>query len=103
MSRRREVQQLKRDVARDGSIEAILALLGRSVRMGHKILQEGVASAADIDEGMKLGCGQPIGPLMDTLSAGFDDTKYRAAPLLREMVDGGRLGKKSGQGFYDYA
>jgi 3-hydroxybutyryl-CoA dehydrogenase len=80
------------------------------------VLQEGLASAAQIDEGMKLGCGHPIGPLaladmvgLDTLLSvletffnGFGDPKYRPAPLLREMVDAGRLGRKSGQGFYIY-
>jgi 3-hydroxybutyryl-CoA dehydrogenase len=80
------------------------------------VLQEGVASAADIDEGMKLGCNHPIGPLaladligLETLLAimqvfheGFGDPKYRAAPLLKEMVAAGRLGRKSGRGFYAY-
>lgn len=79
-------------------------------------LQEGVATADDIDTGMKLGCGHPIGPLaladlvgLDTLLAimevycrDFGDTKYRPAPLLREMVAAGRYGRKSGQGFYKY-
>ncbi|RJG03388.1 3-hydroxybutyryl-CoA dehydrogenase [Noviherbaspirillum sedimenti] len=81
------------------------------------VLQEGLASAEDIDEGMKLGCNQPIGPLaladmigldtmlsvMETFYAGFNDPKYRPAPLLREMVDSGRLGRKTGQGFYNYS
>lgn len=81
------------------------------------VLQEGVATAEDIDAGMKLGCGQPIGPLaladligLDTLLSilqtfytGFNDPKYRPATLLREMVDSGRLGRKSGRGFYNYA
>lgn len=80
------------------------------------VLQEGLASAAQIDEGMKLGCGHPIGPLaladmigldtllsvLETFFTGFNDPKYRPAPLLREMVDAGRLGRKSGQGFYTY-
>ena len=80
-------------------------------------LQEGLATAEDIDEGMKLGCGHPIGPLaladmigldtmlsvMETFYAGFNDSKYRPAPLLREMVDSGRLGRKSGRGFYSYS
>lgn len=80
------------------------------------VLQEGVASAKDIDEGMRLGCNHVIGPLaladligLDTLLSvmgmfynSFNDPKYRPAPLLREMVDAGYLGRKSGQGFYAY-
>lgn len=79
-------------------------------------LQEGLATAADIDEGMKLGCNHPIGPLaladligldtmlsvMEVFYTGFNDPKYRPAPLLKEMVDAGYLGRKSGQGFYSY-
>ncbi|MNO68534.1 putative 3-hydroxybutyryl-CoA dehydrogenase [compost metagenome] len=81
------------------------------------VLQEGLASAEEIDQGMCLGCNHPIGPLaladligLDTLLAvmqvfydGFNDSKYRPAPLLREMVAAGYLGRKSGRGFYDYA
>ncbi|MBL8335771.1 MAG: 3-hydroxybutyryl-CoA dehydrogenase [Rhodoferax sp.] len=81
------------------------------------VLQEGLASAEDIDTGMRLGCNHPIGPLalsdligLDTLLAvmqvfydGFNDPKYRPAPLLREMVAAGRLGRKTGRGFYSYA
>ena len=81
------------------------------------VLQEGLATAEDIDTGMKLGCNHPIGPLaladmigLDTMLAvmnvfyeGFNDPKYRPAPLLKEMVAAGRLGRKSGQGFYSYS
>ncbi|MBR2118319.1 MAG: 3-hydroxybutyryl-CoA dehydrogenase [Afipia sp.] len=80
-------------------------------------LQEGIASAEEIDAGMKLGCNHPIGPLaladmigldtmlsvMEVFYTGFNDPKYRPAPLLKEMVDAGHLGRKTGQGFYSYA
>jgi 3-hydroxybutyryl-CoA dehydrogenase len=81
------------------------------------VLQEGLASADDIDAGMRLGCNQPLGPLaladligLDTVLAilqafyeGFNDSKYRPAPLLKEMVAAGYLGRKSGRGFHAYA
>jgi 3-hydroxybutyryl-CoA dehydrogenase len=80
------------------------------------IFAEGVASAEDIDEAMKLGANHPIGPLaladmvgtdvclaiMETLYTEFGDSKYRPHPLLRKMVRGGKLGRKSGEGFYKY-
>ena len=80
------------------------------------VLGEGLASPDDIDAGMKLGCNQPIGPLaladmigLDTVLAVMDvylkeygDSKYRAAPLLKEMVAAGRLGRKTGHGVYAY-
>jgi 3-hydroxybutyryl-CoA dehydrogenase len=79
-------------------------------------LGEGVATPEDIDEGMKLGCNHPIGPLalcdmigldvmldvMNVFYASFNDPKYRPAPLLVEMVEAGYLGRKSGRGFYSY-
>jgi 3-hydroxybutyryl-CoA dehydrogenase len=80
------------------------------------VLQEGLASAEEIDAGMKLGCNHPIGPLaladmvgldvmlavMEVFYRDFNDPKYRPAPLLREMVAAGYLGRKSGRGFYTY-
>jgi 3-hydroxybutyryl-CoA dehydrogenase len=79
-------------------------------------LQEGLASAEEIDAGMRLGCNHPIGPLalcdmigldvelavMEVLYQAFNDSKYRPAPLLKEMVAAGRLGRKTGWGFYRY-
>jgi 3-hydroxybutyryl-CoA dehydrogenase len=80
------------------------------------LLSEGVASAEEIDAGMRLGASHPIGPLaladlvgldvclsvMDVFVKDFGDSKYRACPLLRELVAAGRLGRKVGQGVYRY-
>ncbi|MBV6409619.1 MAG: 3-hydroxybutyryl-CoA dehydrogenase [Burkholderiales bacterium] len=80
-------------------------------------LGEGLATAAQIDEAMKLGANHPIGPLalcdmigldvqlavMNVLFEGFKDPKYRPAPLLVEMVEAGYLGRKTGRGFFTYA
>lgn len=81
------------------------------------VLQEGIATAEDIDLGMRLGCNHPIGPLaladligldtllqvMEVFYTAFGDSKYRPAPLLREMVEAGYLGRKAKRGFYDYS
>ena len=80
-------------------------------------LQDGVAEAEAIDTIAKLGFAHPMGPLaladligldtcvaiMEVLHKGLGDDKYEPCPLLREHVDAGRLGRKSGQGFYSYA
>lgn len=81
-----------------------------------RMVEGGVATAADVDAGMELGCAQPMGPLrladfigLDTVAAiaeslreEFAETLYAPPPLLRRMVSAGLLGRKTGRGFYDY-
>ncbi len=81
-----------------------------------RLLEQGVASRDDIDTAMRGGCNFPMGPfalldlvgldtsvaILDALYDEFRDPHYAAVPLLRRMVTAGQLGRKSGQGFYDY-
>ena len=80
------------------------------------VLSEGLASAEDIDQGMKLGCNHPLGPLaladligldvclavMEVYLKEYGDSKYRPCPLLKELVAAGRLGRKTKHGIYNY-
>ena len=86
------------------------------INEGIGIVGDGVASVEDVDTAMKLGANHPMGPLaladligldvclaiMDVLYNDYHDSKYRAHVLLRKMVRGGKLGRKSGEGFYKY-
>jgi 3-hydroxybutyryl-CoA dehydrogenase len=91
-------------------------MLGPFINEAVFALMESTGSAEDIDVGAKLGLNHPMGPLelsdfigndvmlnvMDVLYRGFGDPKFRAAPLLRQMVTAGHLGRKTGRGFYTY-
>jgi len=91
-------------------------MLGPFINEAIFALMDGTGSAEHIDAGAKLGLNHPMGPLelsdfigndvmlnvMDVLYRGFGDPKFRAAPLLRQMVAAGHLGRKSGRGFYRY-
>jgi 3-hydroxybutyryl-CoA dehydrogenase len=93
------------------------ALLFPYLNNAVRLLENGTASREDIDTAMKGGCNFPMGPLelldlvgldtslsiLDALYGEFRDPNYAAVPLLRRMVTAGTLGRKSGQGFYDYA
>jgi len=102
--------------ARDNSGFVVNRLLVPYLLDAVRALEEGVGSREDIDRGMELGCGHPMGPLKLLDFVGLDTTYYIAEimfdeyrekrfappPLLKRMVLAGRLGKKSGRGFYEY-
>jgi len=91
-------------------------MLGPFINEAIFALMEGTGTAEEIDTGARLGLNHPMGPLelsdfigndvmlnvMDVLHRGFGDPKFRAAPLLRQMVAAGHLGRKTGHGFYRY-
>jgi 3-hydroxybutyryl-CoA dehydrogenase len=103
--------------ARDRSGFIVNLLLVPFLMDAVRALEHGVAAAADIDRGMQLGCGHPMGPLAlldfigldtamriaDIMFEEYREPRYAPPPLLRRMVGAGLYGRKSGRGFYDYA
>jgi 3-hydroxybutyryl-CoA dehydrogenase len=91
-------------------------VLGGLLNEAAVVYSEGIASPEDIDEAMKLGAGHPLGPLalidmigldihlakMETLYEKLKDERYKPPDVIRKMVAEGKLGKKSGEGFYKY-
>jgi 3-hydroxybutyryl-CoA dehydrogenase len=102
--------------AGDRSGFIVNALLVPYLTAAIRMYEEGFATREAIDEGMRLGCGHPMGPLTlsdfvgldvvaavgDSLYEEFRRPEYAPPPLLRRMISAGRLGRKSGQGFYSY-
>jgi 3-hydroxybutyryl-CoA dehydrogenase len=103
-------------MTKDRSGFVVNMLLVPYLMAGVRMYEEGFATREDIDDGMRLGCGHPIGPLTlcdfigidvlyavcDSLCEEFKRAEYAPPPLLERMVASGRLGRKSGRGFYDY-
>jgi 3-hydroxybutyryl-CoA dehydrogenase len=112
------VQELGKTVIESRDYPGFLVnrMLGPFINEAVFALMESTGTAEDIDTGAKLGLNHPMGPLelsdfigndvmlgvMDVLYRGFGDPKFRAAPLLRQMVSAGHLGRKTGRGFYRY-
>ncbi|MCC7397309.1 MAG: 3-hydroxybutyryl-CoA dehydrogenase [Planctomycetes bacterium] len=104
-------------VTKDRSGFIVNMLLVPYLMAAVRMYEEEFATREAIDEGMKLGCGHPMGPLtladfigldvcvsiLDVLKEGLGDDKYRACPLMRRLVAAGHLGRKTKKGFYDYA
>jgi 3-hydroxybutyryl-CoA dehydrogenase len=111
-------QELGKNVIESKDMPGFLVnrMLGPFINEAVFALMESTGTAEDIDAGAKLGLNHPMGPLelsdfigndvmlnvMDVLYRGFGDPKFRAAPLLRQMVTAGHLGRKTGRGFYRY-
>ncbi len=103
-------------VTKDRSGFIVNMLLVPYLMAAVRMYEEEFASAEDIDEGMKLGCGHPMGPLTladfigldvlyaigDSLYEEFKQTEYAPPPLIKRMVASGRIGRKAGRGFYEY-
>jgi 3-hydroxybutyryl-CoA dehydrogenase len=103
-------------VTKDRSGFIVNMLLVPYLMAAVRMYEEGFASAEDIDEGMKLGCGHPMGPLSladfigldvlyaigDSLYEEFKQTEYAPPPLLKRLVASGRIGRKANRGIYDY-
>ncbi|HEX6129767.1 MAG TPA: 3-hydroxyacyl-CoA dehydrogenase NAD-binding domain-containing protein [Candidatus Limnocylindria bacterium] len=115
---RRFAEELGKTVIESKDMPGFLVnrMLGPFINEAIFALMESTGTAEDIDTGAKLGLNHPMGPLelsdfigndvmlgvMDVLYRGFGDPKFRAAPLLRQMVAAGHLGRKTGRGFYAY-